>query len=60
MKYEAIKDANAGNSANTYWKPANSFGRNWCIRFEDGSYLRSASNKVRRFGSKNAAEKAVK
>ena len=59
MTYTIINDRNAGNSANTYWIPRSAGGRNFCIKFEDGTYLRTKSNKVRRFASEEAADKAA-
>lgn len=57
--FEVIKDLNAGNSCNTYWKGMGD--RAYCIRSADGKdFLRDAKGRVRRFGSKWAAVKAAR
>ena len=56
---EFIKDRNAGNSHNTTWKPTGIFTRNWCVKLEDGKFLRDKKNRVRRFSSKSNAMIAV-
>lgn len=54
---EIIKDRNAGNSANTYWRPAKAGGREYCIAIGD-DYARDAVGRVRRFATRDAAERA--
>jgi hypothetical protein len=56
MSFEIIKDRNAGNSPNTYWKASGD--RVYCIK-TDNDFLRNKSGKVRRFGTKISAQKVV-
>lgn len=54
-----INDRNAGNKPNTYWKPAGTFTRNWCVKFDDGTFLRDKKNRVRRFSTEKKAFEAA-
>ena len=56
---EIINDRNAGNKPNTYWKPSGTFTRNWCVKLDDGTFLRDKRNRVRRFSSKEKAFEAA-
>lgn len=51
-----IKDRNAGNGNNTYWKAT--ADREYCIKTET-DYLRTTSGKVRRFMTRAAAQKVI-
>ena len=56
--YTIIKDANAGNSANTYYKAFSI--REYCIYSVAGNdYLRDKVGRVRRFDSRDNAQKAL-
>jgi hypothetical protein len=51
-----VKDPNAGNGPNTYYKGA--CPRPFCVRFGN-AYLRDSAGRVRRFASREAAHKAA-
>lgn len=57
---EIIKDRNAGNSINTYWKPSKGLGlsRDYCIK-TGNDYLRNKAGKVRRFSSRTKAQNII-
>lgn len=56
MNLTIVKDCNAGNSCNTYWKAFSD--REFCIT--DGSnYLRDSKGRVRRFASRRAAQATI-
>ncbi|MCK9377696.1 MAG: hypothetical protein M0P73_16310 [Syntrophobacterales bacterium] len=59
-----IKDRNAGNSSNTYWK--GTADREFCIELQVsiygsrvGEYARDSAGRVRRFATRQAAERAM-
>lgn len=58
MDYKAINNRNAGNSGYAYWVPPTRNTRNWCIKYSDGSYMRDAKGRVRRFMTQEGALKA--
>lgn len=65
-----IKDCNAGNGSNTYWRNPERADRHFCIETDPGSsepghwrqpqYARDAAGRVRRFSTRDAAEKAMR
>lgn len=55
MDAKVIRDRNAGNSGNTYWKRT---GREFCIRI-GADYVRDRAGRVRRFASADAAKKVL-
>lgn len=65
-----IKDCNAGNGSNTYWRNPDMADRHFCIETDPGcsepgrwrqpEYARDAAGRVRRFLSRDAAEKAMR
>ena len=56
MEAKIIKNRNAGNSPNTYFKGWSE--REYCIQ-TGGDYARDSAGRVRRFVSRDSAEKAA-
>lgn len=54
---QVIKDRNAGNHWNTYWKAK--ADREYCIEIDIGIYTRDSKERVRRFSTRKSAEKAM-
>lgn len=53
---EVIKDRNAGNGFNTYWK--GKADREFCIKVCN-DYARDSKGRVRRFSTRRSAEKVA-
>lgn len=56
MQAKVIRDANAGNSCHTYYKGFAE--RMYCVQVGN-DYLRNKAGRVRRFETREAAEKAA-
>ena len=57
---QVINDANAGNDSNTYWRRPDTANRPYCVEIGPDRFLRDKAGRVRRFGTREAAAKALK